>query len=70
MEKRIVPVRPYMLKQLAAIYQVDYRTLKNWMKPHLEEIGEKIGYYYQSHQVKIIFTRVPLPDHIILDEAA
>lgn len=70
MEKQInkkhIVVRAYLLKELAAIYQVDTRTLKKWMKPYEKEIGMRIGYYFQPGQVKTIFKNIPLPENVVL----
>lgn len=65
-EKKYVQVKAYLLKELAVIYQVDRRTLAKWMKPFAEEIGKRIGYYYQVQQVRIIFQKLPLPHNVIV----
>jgi len=36
-------LKVYSLVELAAIYGVDWRTLKKWMKPYEKEIGKKKG---------------------------
>lgn len=56
-----VEVKPYGLTELAAIYNVTNRTMKNWLKPFEKEIGEKIGRIYTAKQVKVIFEKLGLP---------
>lgn len=56
-----VEVKPYSLTELANIYSVTNRTIKNWMKPFEKEIGEKIGRIYTAKQVKVIFEKLGLP---------
>jgi hypothetical protein len=57
-----VPTRPYTHKELASLYQVSWPTLKKWIEPYLDEIGEKIGHFYTIKQVEIIFQLVGRPD--------
>jgi hypothetical protein len=58
-------LKAYSLKELAHIYGIDWRTLKNWLRPFEEEIGKKEGRYYKIPQVKIIFGKLGLPSYII-----
>lgn len=57
-----VKLKPYSLSELAGIYGVCNRTLKRWMKPFEEEIGERDGRFYQIPQVKVIFERLMVPE--------
>jgi hypothetical protein len=50
-----------LLKDLAKQYKVDERTFKNWIKPFLIEIGEKIGQYYTPKQVETIYNKLGAP---------
>ncbi len=63
---KYIDMKPYMLKELAAIYGVDKRTFLKWIKPYNEEIGQRIGHYYNINQVKIIFWKLSLPNTIKL----
>lgn len=54
-------VKPCSIKELAAIYDMSTKTIRKWMKPHLEEIGKREGRYYTIRQVKIIFVCLGLP---------
>jgi hypothetical protein len=65
-EKKYIIVKHYQLKELAAIYGVDKRTLKKWMKPFDNEIGIRTGYYFLVNQVRVIFEKIPLPDNVII----
>lgn len=59
--KNFIEVKPYLLKELAMLYGVEPRTLKNWMAPFKSEIGEKMGRYYTVRQVKVIFEKLDVP---------
>jgi hypothetical protein len=59
-----IDVKPYSLTELARIYGVTNRTMKNWIVKHDESIGEKVGRLYTTLQVKIIFEKLGLPGKI------
>ncbi len=59
-------VKPYTLKEISSIYGVCDKTLKRWLKPFKEEIGERQGRFYNVTQVRLIFDRLGLPG--MLDE--
>ena len=62
MEKIInIRVKPYNQKELAYLYEVSSRTVKNWIKPFKHEIGQKIGNTFTAKQVEIIFDRLGFP---------
>ena len=56
-----VEIKPYNVKELARIYDVKPRTLRNWLALHADAIGPKIGHLYTALQVKIIFEKLGLP---------
>ncbi len=56
-----VEIKPYNVKDLAAIYNVAPRTIRIWLARHKDAIGEKAGRYYTALQVKIIFEKLGLP---------
>ena len=56
------PIRPYSLKELAAMYHVSKNTFKKWLKPISDQIGERKGYYYSVHQVQSIFDYLGIPE--------
>lgn len=59
---------PYNMKQLATLYGMGYKTFRKWLKPHQEAIGKRTGYYYNFHQVSIIFQKLGLPKNYILSQ--
>lgn len=59
-------VKPYTLKEIASIYGVCDKTLKRWLKPFKEEIGERQGRFYNVTQVRVIFDKLGVPG--MLDE--
>ena len=59
-----IDVKPYSLTELARIYGVTNRTMKNWIVKHDESVGEKVGRLYTTLQVKIIFEKLGLPGKI------
>jgi hypothetical protein len=56
-----IPLKHYTLRQLAKFYGVSDPTLRKWLAPFKQEIGEKNGKFYSTTQVRIIFTRLELP---------
>ena len=60
-----IDLRPSTLKDLSALYQVDPRTFRRWLKPFEKEIGPRRGYYFSIPQVKIIFRLLELPSTIV-----
>lgn len=54
-------IKAYSVTELAGIYNVKPRTMRMWLSPHKSSIGEKIGRYYNTLQVKIIFEKLGLP---------
>ena len=58
---KTIEIRPYSLTELAQIYGVTNRTMKNWIIRHDAAVGEKIGRLYTTLQIKIIFEKLGLP---------
>jgi len=55
-------VRPYTAKELAALYGVSTKTLRTWLQPHKEAIGERVSRYFTALQIRVIFDRLGLPE--------
>ena len=53
--------KPYTMKELAALYGVSTKTLRTWLHPHQQAVGEKISRYYTSLQVRTIFEKLGSP---------
>jgi DNA-binding transcriptional MerR regulator len=47
-------IRAMTIKELAALYQVSIRTFRRWLRPFLQEIGQREGWFYKPSQVKTI----------------
>lgn len=54
-------IRPYTVKELAALYGVSTKTLRTWMAPHKEAVGARVSRYFTALQIQIIFDRLGLP---------
>jgi hypothetical protein len=65
--KKQIALKPYTLKELSAIYGMNWRTFKKWLVPFQDEIGEKRGRYYQIPQVRTIFKKLDLPCMLDVD---
>jgi len=59
-----IEVKPYNIKELAAIYGVGRKTMVKWLKAHQSTIGQKEGRLYTALQVKIIFDVLGLPSQM------
>jgi len=59
-----VEVKPYNIKELAAIYGVGRKTMVKWLQAHQKSIGKKEGRLYTALQVKIIFDVLGLPSQM------
>lgn len=59
-----IQLRAYSVPELACLYQVCDRTFKKWVKPFADEIGPRAGRLYNVNQVKIIFSRLGMPETI------
>ncbi len=68
---KVIAIKPYTLKELAVIYGLHRETMRSWLQPFKDEIGERKGYYYQIPQVRIIFQKLMLPSYVtVKDEAS
>jgi hypothetical protein len=56
-----ISLRPYNLKELAALYGISRKTLLKWLRPFEQDIGKRIGYYYTIPQVRTIFNCLDFP---------
>ena len=54
-------IKPYTLKELAAIYGMNRKTMSRWLKRHKDAIGEREGYYYSIIQVNVILDKLGTP---------
>lgn len=54
MTEHPIPPHPMTLRQLAARWQVNEKTVKKWIEPFLGELGTIRGNLFTPRQVKII----------------
>ncbi|MCC6837239.1 MAG: hypothetical protein IT234_01760 [Bacteroidia bacterium] len=60
-QKHKVGLRPYTKSDLAGLYEMKHRAFYSLFKPHEATVGVKLGRYYSSKQVEIIFQCLGLP---------
>ena len=53
--------------ELAALYNVSTKTLKGWTDRHRAFIGERIGKFFSTLQVKKMYTCLGPPKDIFTD---
>lgn len=53
-DKTAIPPHPMTLRQLAARWKVNERTVRKWIEPFLPELGHVNGKIFTPRQVKII----------------
>lgn len=61
-------IRPYSKRELAALYEVTPRSFFTLFKPHEEKIGKKLGRYYSTKQIEILFKELGLPPCMLSDQ--
>lgn len=54
-------IRPYSITELSSLYGVSNRTMRNWIRSHSPHVGDRVGRYYTTSQVKKIFEKLGLP---------
>jgi len=54
-------IKPYTMKELCNMYQVSDIVMRKWFKPFGNEIGERVGWFYNVNQVRIIFDKLGAP---------
>lgn len=59
-------IKPYRLIDLAAIFDINYKTMKRWMEKYPNELGKKDGKYYSIEQVKFCIEKFGLPQKIAI----
>lgn len=64
---KAIRLQPYKIGELARMYNVSEKTFRKWLVPFKNEIGERIGHYYNIAQVKVIFEKLLLPSTIEIE---
>ena len=54
-------VKAYSYKELAALYNVSYKTIRVWIKPFKSELGNYTGKRFTIAQVQLIFNKIGNP---------
>jgi hypothetical protein len=49
------------MKELCEIYGVSDKTMRKWLQPFAEQIGERRGHFYNVAQVVTIFHHLGVP---------
>jgi len=55
-------VKPYTMQELCNMYQVSDAVMRKWFKPFENEIGNRVGWFYNVSQVRTIFGRLGAPN--------
>ncbi len=66
--KKQLGIRPYSKRELAALYEVPTRSFYTMFKPHESKIGNKLGRYYSTKQIEILFRELGLPPCMLPDQ--
>jgi hypothetical protein len=61
MSEDLHEIKPYTVLELARLYEVSRWTFKKWIEPHEDAIGPRVGHFYNTLQVKIIFEKLGPP---------
>lgn len=56
------PIKPYLTKELADLYDVTPHTLRRWLRRLREKVGHPEGRTYNVNQVRTIFNELGRPE--------
>ena len=59
-------IKPYRLSDLAAIFDVNTKTMRKWMSKYPDDLGRWEGKYFSIRQVRFCIDKFGLPGKIIL----
>jgi hypothetical protein len=54
-------IKPYRMIDLAAIFDVNRKTMKRWMSNFPNELGKREGKYFSINQVQFMIAQFGLP---------
>ena len=57
-----IRLKAYSMKELAELYEVSEKIFRTWLPPFENDIGKRIGHFYNPKQVKTIFEKVGFPE--------
>lgn len=58
-------VKPYRLSDLAAIFDVNRKTMRKWMDRYPEDLSRHEGKYFSVRQVEFCLDKFGLPGRIV-----
>ena len=61
-------LKPSTKKELADLYEMKHRAFFSLFKPYEETIGKKMGRYYSTKQVELVFDCLGLPPCLLDDK--
>lgn len=59
-------IKPYRLIDLAAIFDVNTKTMRKWMDKYPEDLGKWEGKYFSIRQVRFCLEIFGLPGKVII----
>ena len=59
-------IKPYRLKDLIAIFDVNENTFKKWMARYPDELSERDGKYFSIRQVEFMIEKFGLPKKVYI----
>lgn len=62
-----IQIRAYSKGELADLYQISMKSLKNWLDFIEDQLGPRIGRFYSPRQVEIIFKEYGIPKPCITE---
>lgn len=65
-KRRTLVVKEYTLNDLAEVYEMSKYRFRSRIGKFKKEIGKRVGYFYDTNQVRKIFELIPLPSDIDL----
>ena len=63
-----IETKPYMIGELAKLYQVSEKTFRRWTIVFSDRLGKRIGRYYNIKQVELLFQELGTPRTFELEE--
>ncbi|CAN5158050.1 hypothetical protein BH09BAC5_BH09BAC5_16480 [soil metagenome] len=57
-----IRLKAYSTKELADLYEVSEKIFRGWLIPFENDIGKKVGRFYNPKQAKVIFEKVGIPE--------
>ena len=59
-------VKPYRLSDLAAIFDVNRKTMRKWLDKYPDELSKREGKYFSIRQVEFCLEKFGLPGKVIV----